>query len=82
MHEIVVVSNRGQITLPANLRKKFGIKQGGLVIIEDRAGELILKPAVAMGIELYSDAQIAEWDREDQLDSAEQATIMKLCVKQ
>jgi antitoxin PrlF len=82
MHETVVVSNRGQITLPANLRKKFGIQQGGLVIIEDRAGEIILKPAVAMEIELYSDAQIVEWDREDQLDSTEQAAIMKLCVKQ
>lgn len=33
MRETVIVSNRGQLTLPAHLRKKFGLLQGGPVIL-------------------------------------------------
>ena len=32
----MVVSGRGQITLPAALRKRLGLKGGDVVILEDR----------------------------------------------
>ena len=76
MRETVIVSNRGQLTLPVGLRKRFGIQSGGPVIIEDRNGEIVLKPAVVMEIELYSDEQIAAWDRDDLLEKNER-TILK-----
>ena len=75
MRETVVVSNRGQLTLPVGLRKKFGIQAGGPVIIEDRDGEIILKPAIVMEVELYSDEQISAWDREDALCDSERAAL-------
>lgn len=75
MRETVIVSNRGQLTLPVGLRKKFGIQAGGPVIIEDRNGEIVLKPAVVMEIELYSDEQIADWDRADRLETGERAAL-------
>ena len=31
-----IVSDRGQLTLPANVRKRFGIKNGGAIIVEER----------------------------------------------
>ena len=40
MKQTLIVSNRGQLTLPANLRKRFGIKDGGAVILEERGNEL------------------------------------------
>lgn len=75
MHETVIVSNRGQLTLPVGLRKKFGIQKGGPVIIEDRNGEIVLKPALVMEIGLYSDEEIAAWDRDDKLNAAERTAL-------
>lgn len=75
MRETVIVSSRGQLTLPVGLRKRFGIQAGGPVIIEDRDGEIVLKPAVVMEVELYSDEQIAAWDRDDRLDDNERTAL-------
>lgn len=55
----VIVSDRGKITLPAAIRKRWGIKDG--VVVE---------------IDLYSDAQIAEWDAADRLDDGERERIV------
>ncbi|MBC8018911.1 MAG: AbrB/MazE/SpoVT family DNA-binding domain-containing protein [Verrucomicrobia bacterium] len=82
MRETVIVSNRGQLTLPVGLRKRFGIQAGGPVIIEDRNGEIVLKPAVVMEVELYSDEQIAAWDLADQLDDGERDALkLRLAAK-
>lgn len=77
MRETLIVSSRGQLTLPVGLRKKFGIQEGGPVILEERNGEIILKAAVVLEVELYADAQIAEWDREDQLTVSERAALVE-----
>ena len=75
--EGLTVSSRGQITLPAGMRKKLGITPGGAVIIEQVDGELRLKPAAVLEIELYSDEQIAAWDQADQLDTSERNHILE-----
>ena len=76
MRETLIVSNRGQITLPAGMRKLLGIEPGGAVIIEESAGVLTLKPAAVLEVERFSDQQIAEWDREDILSPAERKRIL------
>jgi AbrB family looped-hinge helix DNA binding protein len=75
--EVLTVSSRGQITLPAGMRKKLGITPGGAVIVEQVDGELRLKPAAVLEIELYSDEQIAAWDQADQLDTSERNYILE-----
>ena len=77
MRENAVVSSRGQITLPAGVRKRLGIKPGGVVILEDRDGELVVKPAAVVAVETYSDRQIAEWEREDRLPQGEREAIRR-----
>lgn len=77
MHETVIVSNRGQLTLPIGLRKKFGIPKGGPVIIEERNGEIVLKPAVVMEIGLYTDEEIAAWDHADKFNATERAALRR-----
>jgi AbrB family looped-hinge helix DNA binding protein len=57
----LLVSRRGQITLPADLRKRLGIKEGGVMIVEERRGELILRPAAVLELDTYPDAEIAHW---------------------
>ena len=77
MRESAVVSSRGQITIPAGIRKRLGIEPGGVVILEDRDGELVIKPAAVVAVESYSDRQIAEWDAEDRLLSDEREAIRR-----
>jgi antitoxin PrlF len=77
MRQNVMVSSRGQITLPAKIRKRLGIQSGGIVIVEDRDREVILRPAAVVEIEAYSDADIARWDNEDRLVSSERKAISK-----
>lgn len=78
MKETLIVSGRGQITLPSALRKLTGIKEGSAVIIEDRGNELVLKPATVLEVDIYSDRQIAEWDKEDRLTLQEKSTLIRL----
>jgi antitoxin PrlF len=77
MKQTLIVSNRGQLTLPTNLRKRFGIKNGGPIILEERDNELALKPAMVLEVEMYTNKQIAEWDKEDQLDDAERKRLLQ-----
>lgn len=66
MTTTLAVSPKGQITLPASLRKKYGIEPGGLVNVVEKDGRLVLAPAVAVEIEYYSDEDIARWEKENQ----------------
>jgi len=73
----VVVSARGQITLPSNLRRRLGIREGGVVTLEERNGALILRPAAVVELTMYSDEQIARWKAEDALEDAERRRICR-----
>jgi len=75
MTETLIVSSRGQVTLPAALRKRLGIAPGDVLIVEDRDGELVFKPAAVLEVERYTDEQIAHWDRDDALSHEERARI-------
>ncbi len=77
MKETLIVSRRGQITLPAAIRKRAGIMQGGTVIIEDRGNELVLRPAAVFEIEMYTDRQIEDWDKTDRLTPTEKTALIK-----
>ena len=41
---LVKVTNRGMITIPANLRKKYGLKDGDQVIVIEDEGMLRIVP--------------------------------------
>ena len=81
MRQTLIVSNRGQLTLPTNLRKRFGIKDGGPIILEERDNELALKPAMVLEVEMYTDAQIVEWDRLDHLAQMEKERVSQRLKK-
>ena len=81
MRQTLIVSTRGQITLPADIRKQFGIKSGEPVIIEDRNGELVLKPVTVLAVETYGQEQIAEWDQQDRLRDAQRKALLNRLAK-
>lgn len=76
MNETLVVSSRGQITLPAAIRKRLGIKSGDVVMLQDRGNEIVLKPGIALEVQQYTDGQMTQWDREDKLSKQERTRIL------
>ncbi len=42
--EASVVTTKGQLVIPARLRRRFGIKKGTLVTFVEDAGRLIVQP--------------------------------------
>ena len=75
--EVLMVSSHGQITLPTEMRRHLGIEPGGAVIVEECGGELRVKPAAVLEVEIYSDEQIAEWDQADALSLEERQQILQ-----
>ena len=53
------------MTLPRSLRKTLGVDKGGIIMAEVTEDGIVLHPAAAFPIEMYTDARIAEFDAED-----------------
>ena len=77
MRQTLLVSNRGQITLPASIRKRLGIQSGGVVTLEEKDNVVVLRPAAVVEMETYSDEEVARWDKEDRLEPAERNALLK-----
>lgn len=66
MTATIQINQRGTLTLPKELRKRLGLEKGGVVIAEESSDGVILKPAVAFPIEMYSDSRIKDFEKEDE----------------
>jgi AbrB family looped-hinge helix DNA binding protein len=62
------VGKRGAIVVPARLRRKFGIVEGSLVIAEAREDGILIRPAVAYPVEIYTLERKAEFILSSALD--------------
>jgi AbrB family looped-hinge helix DNA binding protein len=69
MKTTLTVTSRGVITLPAKLRQALGLKADDQLIAETTPEGLLLRPAVTLPIEMYSDKRVREFDEaEAELD--------------
>lgn len=75
MATAVMASSRGEVTLSTATRDRLGIKGGGVVIVEDRRSEIVLKPGVVLELDLYEDDQIAQRDARDRLEDEERQRL-------
>jgi len=62
MKTTLTVTSRGVITLPAKLRQALGLKADDQLIAETTPEGLLLRPAVTLPIEMYSDQRVREFD--------------------
>ncbi len=44
MRSTAVISSKGQIVIPANLRKRYRLKEGTVVLFHEERGRLVLEP--------------------------------------
>jgi AbrB family looped-hinge helix DNA binding protein len=66
IQETTFLTERGTLTLPANIRKSLGLSGKQQMIVETTdTGEIILRPAALVPIELYSEDRIAEFAADD-----------------
>ena len=76
--DIVKLGKKGQISLPAGVLRKLGLEGAATLIVEATDdGAVILRPAAVYPIEIYSDARVKEFERGNQLTTAESARIAK-----
>lgn len=61
MSETITVGRRGSITIPAKLRRAFGMEENDHLIAEQTPEGILLRPSVSVPIEIYSEKRIAEF---------------------
>ena len=65
----LIVTSRGVVTLPAKLRQALGIRADDQLIAETTPEGLLLRPAITLPVEVYTDQRIREFDEaEAELD--------------
>ena len=61
----VTLNDRGVITIPASLRQAYGLKANDELILEGTEAGILLRPSVSVPIEIYTEARIAEFARDE-----------------
>lgn len=67
MAETVLVSERGQITLPTAIRKKYAIQKDTPLLLEDTGEGILLRRVSMIPLKVYNDEEIRQWMREDKI---------------
>jgi antitoxin PrlF len=62
MKATLTVNSRGVVTLPARLRRALGLNADDQLIAETTPEGLLLRPAVTLPIEIYSEKRVREFD--------------------
>ena len=52
---------RGAVIIPAELRRRYGIEEGNLLVAEPRPEGVLIRPAVAVPVEIYTPERKAEF---------------------
>ncbi len=60
-----VINERGAITIPAALRPSLGLNANDELILEEADGGILMRPAISVPLEVYSEQRIREFARED-----------------
>ena len=62
MKTTLIVTSRGVVTLPVKLRRALGLKADDHLIAETTPEGLLLRPAVTLPVEIYSEKRVREFD--------------------
>ena len=75
--EVSKVGKRGTIVLPARLRRRFGIEEGSLIVAEEREDGVLIRPAVALPVEVYTPRRRAEFLLSNAIDAKDYARAVE-----
>lgn len=72
------IGKRGTVVIPSKLRRRYGLEEGTMVIAEEREDGILLRPAVALPVEIYTDERKAEFLLTNSLNAEDYAAAAKL----
>lgn len=72
------VGKRGTFVIPAKLRRRFGLEEGSEVIAEETPEGILIRPALTVPIEFYSDERKAEFLLSNAVDADDYARAVAL----
>jgi AbrB family looped-hinge helix DNA binding protein len=72
------VGKRGTVVIPAALRRRFGIEEGSLVVAEPTDEGILIRPALAMPVEVYSPERKARLLLENATDPEDYARAARV----
>jgi len=65
------IGRNGTLVIPARLRRRFGLQEGGMVVLEETEDGISIRPAVAVPVEVYSARRKAELLLNNAVDAAD-----------
>lgn len=71
------VGKRGVVVVPAALRRKYRLREGSLVLAEEKPDGILLRPAVALPVEIYSPERRAEFLLSNAVDAEDYEAAQK-----
>jgi AbrB family looped-hinge helix DNA binding protein len=75
------IGKRGTYVIPADLRRRYGLEEGTLVIAEAKEDGILIRPAVALPVETYSPQRKAEFLLTNAVDAEDYARAVKAVRK-
>jgi AbrB family looped-hinge helix DNA binding protein len=73
---VSLVGERGQVTIPKEIRDRLGIKPHSAVIMEESGNTLVIRPARTVPVRVYSDEFIRRLEVENELRPGERERIL------
>jgi AbrB family looped-hinge helix DNA binding protein len=71
------VGKRGTVVIPSELRRRLGIEEGSLVLMELSDGSIVLRPAVVLPVEKYTPERQAEFLLSNAVDADDYARAVE-----
>jgi len=75
MTEISKVGKRGTVVIPARLRRRYGMDEGSVVLVEAGSEGVLIRPAAAVPVEVYSSERRAALLLENATDADDYARV-------
>jgi bifunctional DNA-binding transcriptional regulator/antitoxin component of YhaV-PrlF toxin-antitoxin module len=68
MARIISINDRGSITLPKDLRVKYGLDQSMQIILEESTDGIMLKPSATFPVEIYTEERLKEFQQSNETE--------------
>lgn len=67
MNKAISIDRRGTLTLPKPMRRRLALSDdGGILIAEETAEGILLRPGTVVPAEIYTEEEVADYRRADE----------------
>lgn len=71
MSDYIRIGKRGTVVIPADARRRLGLEEGEMLVMEESSQGLLLKPVRAYEVEIYTPERTAEFMLNNAVTAAE-----------